>query len=148
MPRELIITADGNVTAFASADELVASAPPVNDWKFISLKPPMGFEFQHTDGSISLDVSKMWFMPTKSSDNPSELGIVLAFPNADFVLEHQSIDTAYTILEVGIGERACSLDIAHVAIDDMPEDPADEGYLEISRLTDYIAFHKRRHPVG
>ena len=87
-------------------------------------------------------------MPTKSTEDPSELGIILGFPDADFVLANQSVDTAYTILEIGIGERACSKDIAHVAVDDLPDDPAASGYLEMSHLPGYIAFHKRRHSGG
>ena len=77
-PRELIITADGNKDAFSSADVLVDASPTLDDWLFIALKPPMGFDFQHTDGPIALDVSRLWFMPTKSTDDPSKLGV--AYP--------------------------------------------------------------------
>lgn len=147
-PKELIVTAEGNTAAFESVDTLVAAAPDLAGWKFHSLKPPMGFDFRHTDGPISLDVSQLWFMPTKSSNDPTALGIVLGFPDADFVLEHQSVDTAYTILETAIGERSCTRDIAHVAVDDLPDPPGTNGYLELPRLPEYIAFHKRRHAIG
>jgi hypothetical protein len=147
-PRELIITADGNKDAFPSAETLVAEAPQLEGWSFIALKPAMGFDFRHTDGPISLDVSQLWFMPTKSSADPSLLGVIIAFPDADFVLEHQSVDTAYTILETAIGERASSMDIAHVTVDDIPDSPEDNGYLRLPQLPDYIAFHKRQHKVG
>jgi hypothetical protein len=84
-------------------------------------------------------------MPTRSSEDPAALGIVLGFPDADFLLQHQSVDTAYTILETAIGERSCAEYIAHVAVDDLPEHPERGGYLELPRLPDYIAFHERRH---
>jgi hypothetical protein len=144
-PCELIITAEGNKEAFQSADSLVAAAPELDRWTFIALKPPMGFDFRHTDGPISIDVSKLWFMPTISSADPSALGIVVAFPDADLVLENQSVDTAYTILETSIGERSCTNDIAHVAVDDLPEAPEENGYVKLFQLPDYIAFHKRKH---
>lgn len=143
-PRELMITADGNKDAFSSADILVGASLPLEGWLFIALKPALGFDFQHTNGPISLNVNQLWFMPTKSKANPSELGLVVAFPNADFVLHHQLIDTAPTILESAIGERAFSNDIAHVAVADLPSSPEDNGFLELPQLTDYIAFHKRR----
>jgi hypothetical protein len=142
---ELIITADGNRDAFSSADSLVTAAPEVDGWTFISLKPPMGFDFRHTDGPISLNVSELWFMPTSCSVDPSALGIVVAFPDADFVLEKQSVDTAYTILETAIGERSCTNDINHVAIDDLPDTPESKGYLKLTQLPEYIAYHKRKH---
>ncbi len=144
-PKELIVTAEGNVAAFDSADAIVAVAPELSGWRFHALKPAMGFDFCHTDGPIALDVSKLWFMPMKSSDDPTALGILVGFPNADFVLKHQSVDTAYTILETALGERSCTRDIAHVAVDDLPEAPVAEGYLKLPRLPEYVAFHKRRH---
>ena len=147
-PHELIVTADGNRDAFASANTLVAAAPELDNWKFIALKPPLGFCFRHTDGSISLDVSTLWFKPLKSAKDPSALGIVLGFPDADSILKNQSVDTAYTILETGLGELACAQDIAHVSVDDLSDDPGADGYLEISHLADYITFHKRPHNVG
>jgi len=144
-PKELIITAEGDEAAFPAADRLVAAAPTLPGWTFCSLKPPMGFDFRHTDGPISLDVEQLWFMPTVSSDLPAALGIVLGLPDADFVLEHQSVDTAFTILEVAIGERCCTRDIAHVAVNDLPDDPNANGYLRLPQLPEYVAFHKRRH---
>ncbi|MDB5335306.1 MAG: hypothetical protein JWN70_925 [Planctomycetaceae bacterium] len=148
VPRELIITADGNVDAFSSADKLVNSAPNLANWQFLSLKPALGFDFRHTDGRISLDASTLWFRPTNSSDDPAKLGVIIGFPDADFVLENQSVDTAYTILETGIGERSCTNDIHRVTVDDLPDDPMSHGYIPLSRLADYVAFHKRRHQVG
>lgn len=147
-PHELIVTADGNADAFASADALISVAPKFDDWKFFSLKPPLGFDFRHTDGPISVDVSDLWFMPTQSSDAPPELGVILYFPDANFVIERQSVDTAYTILETAIGERAVTQDIARVTVDDRPDSPAENGCLELARLPEYIAFHKRRHNTG
>jgi hypothetical protein len=87
-------------------------------------------------------------MPTNSSADPSALGIVVAFPDADFVLNNQSVDTAYTILETAIGERSCTNDITHVTIDDLPDAPEGKGYLKLTQLPDYIAFHKRKHSSG
>ncbi|MEA5466493.1 hypothetical protein [Leptothoe sp. PORK10 BA2] len=147
VPHELIITAEGNADAFSSADKLVDAAPTLVGWQFLALKPAMGFVFQHTDGEISLDVSALWFMPTNSSDDPPQLGVIIGFPDADFVLENQSVDTAYTILETGIGERSCMSDIQRVTVDDLPDDPESHGYIPLPQLADYIAFHKRRYKV-
>lgn len=108
-------------------------------------KPPIGFDFRFRDGPIDLDVSRLWFMPLKSADDPEALAIQIGFPDADFVLRHQSVDAAYTILETAIGERSCTEDIAQVVVDDLPDSPAESGYLELPRLPDFIAFFKRRH---
>ena len=148
LPHELIITADGSAGAFSSADILVDDAPTLPNWQFIALKPAMGFAFRHTDGKISLDASALWFKPTNSSDDPPQLGVIIGFPDADFVLENQSVDTAYAILETGIGERSCMNDIHRVTIDDLPDDPESHNYIPLPQLADYIEFHKRRHKIG
>ena len=145
LPRELIITADGNKHAFPAAEALVEAAPDLEDWRFIALKPAMGFQFRHTDGPVKLDVSQLWFMPRVSVDDPSSLEIVLAVPDADFVLAQQSVDTAFTILETAIGERSCATDIAEVTVDDIPENPRDHGYLRLPLLPEFIATHKRQN---
>lgn len=144
-PRELIITADGNQDAFSSARSLVAAAPTYEGWKVTALKPATGFDFRYTDGVIQLEVSKLWFRPIKPKESPSALGIVIGFPDADFVLENQSVDTAYTILEMAIGESACAEDIAQVTVDDTPAEPEASGYIRLPQLADYIAFHKGHH---
>jgi hypothetical protein len=147
-PHELIITVEGNADAISSADELVGAAPRITNWKFLSLKPPMGFAFTHRDGRISLDVSTLWFHPTNSTDVPPKLGVIIGLPNVDFVLATQSVDTAYTILETGIGERSCMNDIHRVTVGDLPADPKANGFIPLTRLADYIAFYNRRHQIG
>ncbi len=147
-PHELIITVEGNADAMSSADALVPQLPRYPTGNFISLKPAMGFAFNHRDGRISLDVSKLWFMPTNSNDLPPKLGVIIGFPDAEFVLENQTVDTAYTILETGIGERSCMNDIHRVTVDDLPDDPDAGGYIPLPKLQDYIDFHRRRHGIG
>ncbi|MFN3148684.1 hypothetical protein [Bremerella sp.] len=143
-PKELIITAEGNTEAFDSADALVEAALALEGWSFFSLKPPLGFDCRFQDGPIDLDVASLWFMPLMSPSYPDLLGVQIGFPDADFVLDNQSVDAAYTILELAIGERSVAEDIAHVAVDDLPDSPEENGYLELPRLPEFIEFHKRR----
>lgn len=147
-PKQLIITADGNTDAFPASDALVAEANDLAGWQFIALKPPMGFAFRFQDGPLDLDVAQLWFMPLKSSSDPKLLGVRIAFPDAGFVLKHQSVDAAYTILESALGERSVAEDIAHVDVADLPESPVDDGYLELPQLAAYIEFHKRQNRRG
>ncbi|MBI1247459.1 hypothetical protein GC197_06375 [bacterium] len=144
-PRELIVTANGVLAAFEAADALVSAAPDLSGWKFHSLKPPMGFDFRHTDGPISLDVSQLWFVPLTTPQHPAALGVVIGLPDADFVYQHESVDTAYTIISTAIGERECAQEIAHFALTKLPDSPEENGYLELPRLPDYIEFHKRQN---
>ena len=107
----------------------------------------MGFAFTYRDNEIELDVSQLWYLPLRSASAPQDLGLRLAVPDAELILQRQSVDTAYTILETGIGERSCGNDIQHVEITDLPEDFLAQGYLELPRLAEYVASHKRKAKI-
>lgn len=83
----------------------------------------------------------------RNEANPSAIVIELGVPDADLVLTSQSIDIAYTILETGIGARACALDIQQVYVGDLPEDPSAQGYIELPELASYIAWRKSNQPT-
>src|SRR6266536_1946461 len=53
--REFVITAEGHAAAFPLVDAIVAAAPQIPGWRFISLKPPMGFDFVTTYENIQFD---------------------------------------------------------------------------------------------
>lgn len=142
--NELILTASGNVAVFPAVDAFVAAAPRIDGWAIVALKPAMGFAFTYRDNEIELDVSQLWFLPLRSASDPQDLGVRLAVPDADLILQRQSVDTAYTILETGIGERSCANDIQHVEITDLPEGFLAQGYLELPRLAEYVEWHKRK----
>jgi hypothetical protein len=143
--RELILTASGNSAAFPVVDNLIATAPKLKGWSFVALKPPKGFQFKYRSGDIVLNVRELWFMPLQSNTNPRDLGLRLCLPNADYILERQTVDTAYTILETVIGERSCATDIQYVEVDELPADPAAERYLPITRLVEYLEWRRRKH---
>ena len=50
------------------------------------------------------------------------------------------------ILDTAIGERSAALDIDHIEVGRLPNDPDGEGYIHLPELPDYIAFWKRHHP--
>jgi hypothetical protein len=45
-PRELILTVEGRRDLFPLVDAIIADAPHVEGWVFVSLKPARGFDFQ------------------------------------------------------------------------------------------------------
>ena len=143
--KELILTAQGDVDAFPVVDAIVAAAPERDDWSFIALKPPMGFDFTFRNNGVVLNAADVWFLPLKSQSDPNALGLRLGVPDADAIFGAQTVDAAYTILDTGIGERSTATDIQHVAVRNLPDNPEANGYLKLPELTDYIAFHKTKH---
>jgi hypothetical protein len=72
--RELIVTAQGHVNSFATAENLVRFAPKVEGWSFGALKPAWGFEFTTTYEGILFNPRQMWFLPLIRESNPDDSG--------------------------------------------------------------------------
>ena len=144
-PNELILTAQGDINAFEVIDATIRSAPKCDDWTFIALKPAMEFDFTFRNNGITLNATDIWFLPLTTKSDPSALGLRLGIPNADAVFGSQTVDAAYTILDTGIGERSTAMDIQHVVVDDLPENPEGDGYHRLRELPGFIALRKSKH---
>jgi hypothetical protein len=143
--KELIITASGNADVFPVVDALIAKAPKIDGWSFIALKPPMGFDFVHSNNrGLELNVKKLWFLPLQCKEDSEVFGLRLAVPSSAAVVRLQSVDTAYTILSTALGERSYASDIGFVELADLPKDPAAEGYAELPILPFYIEARRRK----
>ena len=60
--------------------------------------------------------------------------------------EREMQNAVLVILDTAIGERSTALDIDHIGVGMLPNDPDGEGYIHLPELPDYIAFWKRHHP--
>ena len=144
--REFVFTAEGDIDAFPFADHLISTAPTLAGWKFASLKPAMGFEFQTYYEGIDFDPREMWFLPLENDSAPDSLGIQVGVKGYDSKHEREMQNAVMVILDTAIGERSTALDIDHIGVGMLPNDPDGEGYIHLPELPDYIAFWKRHHP--
>jgi hypothetical protein len=142
--RDLIVTAEGHVNSFPTADKLVRLAPRMEGWYFVALKPAQGFAFTTTYEGTSFDPRRIWFLPLESESHPSDLGIRVAVPGLDRMDRSSAHSAVLVILDTGLGERSAALDLQHTEVTEIPTDPASLGYIELSELADYIAWRKNR----
>jgi hypothetical protein len=142
--REFIITAEGQIDVFPVVEALVAQAPTLAGWQFLALKPPMGFDFSTTYESVCFDPRTMWFLPLDSSARPENLGLRIGVPDFAPVIAREAKNAVLIILDTGLGERSAALDIQHVEVASLPDDPATEGFIELPELPAYIAWRKRK----
>ena len=49
----------------------------------------------------------------------------------------------YKILDVLLGEKSAATDIDYIAFDQLPDNPEEEGMIELAELPDYIAWKKK-----
>ena len=139
---ELIITAEGNPEYFEKVEELVGSAPILEGWIVVAFKPPMEGDFIIEYEGLELDSSEMYFLPLQNQENPDLIGIILAIPEYDPDDKERFLGAAYQMLDTIIGEKSTTEDIYYLDIDDIPENPQEEGYLQLSELRRYIDWHK------
>jgi hypothetical protein len=142
--REFIITAEGHTDAFPLVDTIVARAPRLAGWRFVALKPPMGFDFVTTYEAIRFDPRSMWFLPLQISSRPHDFGIRVGVPNFSDAIERQASNAVEVILDTALGERAAALYIQHVEVSNLPESPQAAGYIELYELPSYIEWRKRK----
>ncbi|MDR3561786.1 MAG: hypothetical protein P4N59_10175 [Negativicutes bacterium] len=139
-PKEFIVTASGNTNLFGLVDEIIARAPNLEGWKFVSLKPPRGFQFASNYRGFLFDPRKMWFIPLKKRDDPKFLGLRIGFEGGCDFAEKQIVrDGTLLVLDTGLGERIVATNIQYLEIAQLPTSPRSSGYGPVPELTEYIS---------
>jgi hypothetical protein len=49
----------------------------------------------------------------------------------------------YKVLETLIGEKSFALDVDYVEAGEIPEDPEEEGMMELQEVFDYVEWEKK-----
>ena len=65
-------------------------------------------------------------------------------PNLNQSIERQASNAVAVILDTALGERAAALDIQHLEVSTLPENPKAAGYIELYELPRYIEWRKRK----
>lgn len=140
--QQLIITAEGDIDYFEKVEELVSAAPKFKDWDIIPFKPALEGEFIVEYEGIELDSSELWFLPMQNHEDPKQFGLILGIPNFDPEERDRYLGAAYQLLDTLIGEKTTTEDIHFLDLDLLPENPEEDGYLNVSELKRYIDWHK------
>ena len=140
--REFVITVEGDKNLFSLADQVIAAAPAIPRWQFISLKPACGFDFTTTYEDVFLDPKQMWFLPLESSARPHELGLRIAVPQLDSGKIREVSNGILTILDTALGERNAAENIHYMEVCDLPESPESKGFIKLPELPNHINWLK------
>jgi hypothetical protein len=140
--QNLIITAGGNPDYFSDVDELVSRAPQLKDWNVIALKPPADGNFVITYEGAKIDPAKSWFMTLERKDVPDMLGLRIYTADYDPSMKNSFVNAAYLALDSILGERSTALEVQHVEVDNLPDNPEEKRLINLTKLPAYIAWRK------
>jgi hypothetical protein len=140
---ELIITAEGNIDYFNQVEHIVNTAPKIDKWIISAFIPPRDIHFKLNYEGLVLNPEEMWFMPLENKDSPSAIGISIYLKNYELVKDHDFFESAmYKILDVLLGEKSAASDIEYINFDQLPDDPEEDGMIELADLSNYIQSKK------
>lgn len=143
--KELIITAFGDVKYFKTVYQLVESAPVIENWKFIALKPPLTPEdrlFKTDYYGVELDTSEISFIPLENQANPNAIGLRVLVKQLDKSNYGKYYEGILMVIHTILGEKTAAESIQYVEV--MKNDDTDDP-IPIIDLPEYIEW-KKSHP--
>ena len=138
----LIITAEGNLELFEDVRRLIKKAPKLEKWEFIAFKQPMGSDFKVNYEGLEVDPKSLWFLPLKNIDHPESIGLRIGIPDYNDSNENRYIAAAYLILDTILGEENNAQYLGYVEVNSLPENFADNGYIELNKLLEFVEWKK------
>lgn len=141
--HELIISADGVADNFPKVESLVAAAPAIPRWNIIAFRPPQGLDFIFENENVKLDPRSLWFVPLRAKSDRKAVALQIGIPGLDEGNSEQAESALWTIADIALGEKLSAEYIRHIVAVRLPEMPADQGFIPLDRLPDYIESVQR-----
>jgi hypothetical protein len=136
--NELIISAEGDTHYFSAVRTLIATAPLIPGWRFVPFKPGSGFDFETCYEGITFSPKAAWFLPLRSSSDPSALGIRVGYAHYDQAMDQTFRTGTFIMLECALGELALAEQVKHIEVGALPSSPESSGYSPLPELAGLV----------
>lgn len=123
-PPEIVISADGDKTAFSLVEELVANAPETPEWKIIAFRQRGGEICTISIGDIELGSAQIWFRLEGDGD---KIGINLYFGGIS--LNDEVAGASFLLLDNALGEYDMETKVGFIERHQLKSE-ADVGHLK------------------
>ncbi len=144
-PQELTIITAGDEDLYSEAERFVDLAPEIPGWEIFSVDQCQEKGTVIFYEGLELDSEEIWFLPLENTGVSEGFGVRLCFPDYPNVEGNPHVKKAVGLmLEAVLGEETFSKEIGYYEIGILPDDPEEEGYIELVELPDYLQWRKER----
>lgn len=139
---ELVLTPDGIIKNIVFVEELVKSAPTIQNWKFTALKPALDIENVRIDmAGYRFESENLSFYSIDDNNYPDEVDIVIV--HNDYNEDDKSIiiSGTYIFIDNYLGELNAVTTIDNLTV--IPKDKAEKELIPIAKLKDYLIWREK-----
>ena len=139
---ELIITVDGNIKEIVYAEELIDSAPDLDNWKFTALKPELNINNVEIrkDGYL-FSKENIYFFSNDDEDYPDEIDLTFVHAEMNDQNENEIITGTLLFMDNYLGELNFITQIDNFSISGKNE--AEKELIPIEKLKDFLSWRER-----
>lgn len=139
---ELIFTADGNPKTIVFVEELVASAPEIDGWKFTACKPSMNIEDLNIEmNGYEFNSRNLFFYSNELVDYPDEIDISIVHNDLTNGNREQISNGVFIFMDNYLGELDFVNNIDNLKVVSPQE--AKNELIPISKLKDFLIWRQK-----
>ena len=139
---ELVLTADGVYKNIVFVEELVQSAPHIDNWKFTALKPALEINDVYISmGDLKFSKENLSFYSNDNSYLPDEIEITVAHADYKEDIKEPITSGVYIFLDNYLGELNSVTTIDSMKI--IGQDMAEKELIPIEKLKDYLIWRQK-----
>lgn len=139
---ELVFTADGNIKNIVYVEELVASSPKLNGWKFTALKPAINVDDVSIEmEGLSFHSENLFFYSNDLPNYPDEIDICVIHTEMADENKQKCINGTYIFLDNYLGELDFVNNIDFLQIINKQE--ATKELVPITKLKDFLTWRQK-----
>lgn len=139
---ELVLTADGVYKNILFVEELVQSAPNIDNWKFTALKPALDINDVYISmGDLKFNKENLSFYSNDISGFPDEIDISVVHADYTEDIKEPITKGVYIFMDNYLGELNSVTTIDSMKI--IGQDEAEKELIPIEKLKDYLIWRQK-----
>lgn len=139
---ELVLTADGVYKNIVFVEELVQSAPKIDNWKFTALKPALNInDVNISMDNVKFDKDNLSFYSNDNSRYPDEIDITVIHTDYKEDIKGLITNGVYIFMDNYLGELDFVTTIDSMRI--IGKGQAEKELIPIEKLKDYLIWRQK-----